>query len=63
MIERRVPSGGAPDDESMMRALLWVRYGFCTGLGLAVIGLAAISAPDRDPNASSMPQNDWMPGL
>ncbi len=42
----------------MTRALLWVRYGFCTCLGLAVIGLAAVSAPYLDPEAPSMPRND-----
>jgi hypothetical protein len=32
-------------DELMTRAMLWVKYGFCTCLGLLVIGLAAISGP------------------
>jgi len=27
----------------MPRTLLWLRYAFCTGLGLGLIGLAAIS--------------------
>ena len=47
----RVLEGG----ESMARALLWVRYGFCTCLGLAVIGLAAVSGSGSSPEASSMP--------
>ncbi|MEM9174336.1 MAG: hypothetical protein AAGC67_03815 [Myxococcota bacterium] len=29
----------------------WLRYGFCTCLGLVVIGLAAVS-PDPTPDAS-----------
>lgn len=36
----------------MADAMLWVRYGLCTCLGLAVIGLAAVS-PDPTPNAST----------
>ena len=30
----------------MVRAGLYVRFGFCTALGLAVIGLAAITASE-----------------
>jgi hypothetical protein len=45
----------------MKRALLWIRYGFCTCLGLAVIGLAAVSAPDLASEAPSMPGNDSSP--
>ena len=36
----------------MARSMLWLRYGFCTCLGLAVIGLAAVS-PDPLPDAST----------
>ena len=32
-------------DGLMARAMLWVKYGFCTCLGLLVIGLAAVSGP------------------
>ncbi len=45
----------------MAKALLWVRYGFCTCLGLAVIGLAAVSATEPDPEASSMLRSDTDP--
>lgn len=37
----------------MARSMLWLRYGFCTCLGLVVIGLAAVS-PDPLPEASSV---------
>lgn len=33
----------------MNRATLWIRYGCCTLLGLAVIGLAAVH-PDPTPD-------------
>jgi len=36
----------------MARTMLLFRYGFCTCLGLAVIGLAAVS-PDPTPDAST----------
>ena len=36
----------------MARSVLWLRYGFCTCLGLAVIGLAAVS-PDPTPEHTS----------
>jgi len=36
----------------MARSLLWLRYGFCTCLGLIVIGLAAVS-PDPMPEGQS----------
>ncbi len=42
----------------MANALLWIRYGFCTCLGLAVIGLAAVSAPNPVSEAPSMPRPD-----
>lgn len=45
----------------MVRALFWVRYGFCTCLGLALIGLAAVSAADPDPEATSMLRNSSSP--
>ncbi len=45
----------------MVYALLWVRYGFCTCLGLALIGLAAVSAADPGPEATSMPRPDSLP--
>lgn len=28
----------------MVRGMIWIRYGLCTCLGLAVIGLAAITS-------------------
>ena len=36
----------------MARSLLWLRYGFCTCLGLVVIGLAAVS-PHPPPEGPS----------
>ena len=36
----------------MARTMLLLRYGFCTCLGLAVIGLAAVS-PGPTPHAST----------
>ncbi len=42
----------------MAKALLWIHYGFCTCLGLAVIGLAAVSASAPPPEASSMLRSD-----
>lgn len=45
----------------MLHALLWVRYGFCTCLGLSLIGLAALSTADPDPEATSMPCTDAEP--
>ena len=47
----------------MAKALLWIRYGFCTCLGLTVIGLAAVSAQAPDSEASSMPSPDSLPSL
>ena len=44
----------------MAKALLWIRYGFCTCLGLAVICLAAVSA-DPSPEAPSMLRPDSAP--
>jgi hypothetical protein len=45
----------------MAIALLWIRYGFCTCLGLAVIGLAAVSASNPSPEAPSMLRPDSGP--
>ena len=45
----------------MAKALLWMRYGFCACLGLAVIGLAAVSAPNPNTEAPSMPSPDSVP--
>lgn len=45
----------------MGRAWLWVRYGFCICLGLAVIGLAAVSAPGTGTEALSMGHRDAPP--
>ncbi len=45
----------------MVYALLRVRYGFCTCLGLALIGLAAVSAADPGPEATSIPRPDFLP--
>jgi hypothetical protein len=45
----------------MKHALLWVRYGFCTCLGLAVIGLAAVTAFEAEPKAPSMQPTDSSP--
>jgi hypothetical protein len=46
----------------MARAMLWVRAGFNTCLGLVVIGLAAVAAFDPDPEAlpetSTDPERD-----
>jgi hypothetical protein len=47
----------------MATALLWIRYGFCTCLGLVVIGLAAVSASDPSPEAPSMPRPDSAPSF
>jgi hypothetical protein len=47
----------------MVRVLLWVRYGFCTCLGLALIGLAAVFAADPDPEAASMRRTGSLPPL
>ena len=33
----------------MARLLEWVRAGFCTALGLVLIGVAAVSPPAFDP--------------
>jgi hypothetical protein len=33
----------------MARTWLWIRYGLCTCLGLALIGLAAVSPTALDP--------------
>ncbi len=38
----------------MARAWLWIRYGLCTGLGLILIGLAAVGGPGSDPDSSSV---------
>ena len=45
----------------MKHALLWVRYGLCSCLGLAVIGLAAVTAIENEPEAPSMPRTDSSP--
>jgi hypothetical protein len=45
----------------MARAIRWVRYGFCTCLGLALIGLAAVSPPVLDPEGSSAEPEDSVP--
>ncbi|MFK7898072.1 MAG: hypothetical protein AB8G23_19735 [Myxococcota bacterium] len=37
----------------MKRGMTWIRYGVCTCLGLAVIGLAAVSSLGDDANAPS----------
>jgi hypothetical protein len=46
----------------MARAMLWVRAGLNTCLGLVVIGLAAVAAFDPDPEAlpetSTDPERD-----
>ena len=46
----------------MAKVFLWVRYGFCTCLGLALICLAAVSAPDPNPKEMSMLHPDENPG-
>ncbi len=43
----------------MLRNLLWVRYGFCTCLGLMLIALAAISS--TGPEARSLSRTDTKP--
>ena len=45
----------------MARSMLWLRYGFCTCLGLVVIGLAAVSAGSL-PDASSLANVRTDPG-
>jgi len=45
----------------MARATLWVRYGFCTCLGLALIGLAAVAPPVLDSEGSSAKPEDSTP--
>lgn len=39
----------------MAHVWLWFRYGCCTGLGLLLIGVAALSVPGQRPEASPMP--------
>jgi len=47
----------------MARAILWVRYGLCTFLGLVLIGLAAVSPPVFDPEGSiADPEDSTPPG-
>lgn len=38
----------------MAHALLWIRTGFHTVIGLVVIGLAAVDTFESDPEAPSM---------
>ena len=61
--ESHARSTSVRGDESMARALLWVHFGFSTLLGLAVIGLAAVPAPEPISRASSMPRPDSAPQL
>jgi len=45
----------------MDKALLWVRYGFCTCLGLALICLAAVTATEPELEATSTHRPDTAP--
>ncbi len=45
----------------MAHALLWIRTGFCTVLGLVVIGLAAVYTLESDPEAPSMLRSAFGP--
>ncbi|HPG27260.1 MAG TPA: hypothetical protein PLW10_16620 [Myxococcota bacterium] len=42
----------------MARALFWMKVGLCTGLGLVVIGLAAVSSSSDPSGTSSTPRRD-----
>jgi hypothetical protein len=45
----------------MARIWLWARYGLFTCLGLALIGLAAVSPPAMDPEGPFQPADDGRP--
>jgi hypothetical protein len=47
----------------MTRTLFFLRIGFCTCLGLALIGLAAVTASDDDPEVPKVWPRDAGPRI